>query len=608
MDWLSKRINLLRWFLSVTAFFVVFIQQIIEHTWLKDLSWPQHFASQLIFYGIVGPTVVWIALTWIARSVAERERASRQVALLHDLSQQLAAATDDELLQIVVRAPTQVVDAVGCSFTAVDDHTGQARLEAVWGLNSAYAEALQQRLATADAYRRCRHCVALRATLSQTCSVLVPEQAAAAGIASVICLPLARGEKFLGHLNVFLARTEPLPADKVRLLNAMAAEMVPAIEAARLRNRALATLYQVDQTIRARLDLDGLLTRILDQALDACEARWGAILLADESSGDLRSRVVRGDPILVRRIHELEEQFERTAETVIVPKLGAGKGANPGEIGSAVCVPLTVDEERLGLLCLGHAQPGRFTDRHVQLLSAIASQAALIVQNARLYARLERQAILEERARLAREMHDGLAQDLGYLSLKTQQAMRRLKRGQVEDVERELAEIRAAIRDLYVEIRTAIDGLRIPLHEDQPLVPALRTYAEAFTRQTGILVTVEAESPLPTLAPAVEAQILRIVQEGLTNVRKHAAAEHAWVRLCLESDALQVIVADDGRGFDPHVRPAPDHLGLQIMRERAQALGGRLHISSAPGRGTQVRVTVPLKYALPWQNESAFAS
>lgn len=183
-----------------------------------------------------------------------------------------------------------------------------------------------------------------------------------------------------------------------------------------------------------------------------------------------------------------------------------------------------------------------------------------------------------------------------------------LKRGQVEDVERELAEIRAAIRDLYAEIRTAIDGLRIPLHEDQPLVPALQAYAAAFTRQTGIQVTVEAEPPLFTLAPAVEAQILRIVQEGLTNVRKHAAAEHAWVRLCLEADGFHVIVADDGRGFDPHVRPAPEHLGLQIMRERAQALGGELHISSAPGHGTQVQVTIPLKFALPWQSESASAS
>lgn len=598
MDRLQERVDLLRWLLPVTAFIVVLLHQILEHTWLHRLPTSQHFATQVVFYGLAGPLVVWVMFTWIADSVAARERAMDQLATLRDFSRRLATTPDEHLLDTIVRFPAEILDAVGCSLMLFHDRSNVASVEATWGLSQEYADALHSQVNAETAYMRCHGCKALRATRADKCPALPSELTRAEDVQSVICVPLGRGDEIIGRLNVYLPSAEFPAKDKMHLLNAMAAEAAPAIEASQLRSRELSTLYHVDQTIRRRLgNLDGLLRQILQESLEACEAEGGAILLCREPDGSLDVRAAIPDSFSVGDTRALAALVaQRTAPFHIVdldvPENVAGRTRVIG-------VPMTVDHELLGVLYMTHVGTQGLSERQARLLSAIASQTGLIVQNARFYAQLESHAILTERARLAREMHDGLAQGLGYLNLKTQHALRRLQQERAGDAAAELAEIQAVVQDLYAEVRGAIDGLRQTCVSDGQFASSLADYIEKISRRSHIPMRLEMDDPTIELPPTTAAQVLRIVQEGLNNVVKHAGATQAEVKIQKSRAGLDVIIDDDGHGFDPdglsqvQRNPGLTHLGLQIMRERARALGGRLDIQSDARLGTTIMLHLP---------------
>jgi signal transduction histidine kinase len=210
-----------------------------------------------------------------------------------------------------------------------------------------------------------------------------------------------------------------------------------------------------------------------------------------------------------------------------------------------------------------------------------------------LFEQVRRLAILEERDRLAREMHDSLGQVLGFVNLKTKVAEDLIGRGRAADAGEELAQMRSAVQDAYEEVRQAILSLRSTPH-GQGLVPSLREYAGRLREQTGLDVRIESADGIQ-LAPAVEAQVIRIVQEALTNVRRHADARSVVVRFGREGDTVLVLIRDDGRGFDLAAVEAAKgmHFGLLTMRERAESIGGALRVRSAPGQGTAVEIRIP---------------
>jgi signal transduction histidine kinase len=557
MDRLRQRVDLLRWLLPLTALAIVTIHQVVEHTWLRHLPWKQHFATQFLFYGVMGPAVVWLLLTWISRSVAARERATNQLTALHDFSRNLATAADEDILDTIVRFSASKLGAVGSSLMLFDAQTSTVTVDATWGLS----DALPQDLLTRTG-----------------------------GVESVVCVPLERGGNLVGRLNLFFPTTDTLTADQLRLLSAMAAEAASAVEALRLRTRALQTLYDIDQRIRRRLDLDRLLHQILADAVEACGGAGGVVLLLNDQTGAFQTQASVPDAFVVDDSQLLVARISERRGIVQISDLDNGAGPDTGQ--TVVGVPMTVEEEVIGVLCIVHPPGQSLTDGQLQLLSAVASQTALIVQNARFYARLEGQAVLEERARLAREMHDGLAQGLGYLNLKVQQTLRRLEQERPEAVVRELHEVRAVVQDLYAEVRSAIDGLRIPFDVRQPFVTNLAVYAEKISAQAGISIAVDVGEPIAELPPPTAAEVLRIVQEALNNIVKHADADAATIEVRQAADGLCVVVRDDGRGFDAEAAERVGHVGLQVMRERAEALGAQLDIQSG-SNGTAVTLELP---------------
>jgi two-component sensor histidine kinase len=174
-------------------------------------------------------------------------------------------------------------------------------------------------------------------------------------------------------------------------------------------------------------------------------------------------------------------------------------------------------------------------------------------ENLRLQERLQSLAMLEERERIAREMHDSVGQVLGYVNTKAQAVKVLLESGKVAEAQRQLAQLEQAAREVYADLREAIVSLRTATSPDRRLIPALREYIGRFAELSGVqteLVT-EGDPSRYIFGPATELHLIRIVQEALTNVRKHAMARQAWVRFSLNEGGLVVIVADDGVGFDP---------------------------------------------------------
>jgi len=207
---------------------------------------------------------------------------------------------------------------------------------------------------------------------------------------------------------------------------------------------------------------------------------------------------------------------------------------------------------------------------------------------------------LEERERLARGLHDNLAQVLSYANMQAQAARELLAAGQTETVDFYLARLADATREAHADAREYILGVKTGISPEQGFPAALGQYLQRFGRTCGLdteLIIPEPEVLAEvSLEPTIEIQLLRIVQEALTNVRKHAHASSVWVRFAADGNQAQVVVEDDGRGFDPALLPTGDAqaFGLKIMRERAEEVEGSLEVLSAPGQGTRIAVRVPL--------------
>ena len=205
-------------------------------------------------------------------------------------------------------------------------------------------------------------------------------------------------------------------------------------------------------------------------------------------------------------------------------------------------------------------------------------------------------AVVEERARLSRELHDGLAQVTAYLLLRIDTVEGLIRSGRSHDATLELERLRASANDLYVDVRESISGLRAQVTE-KGLAAVLAAYGCEFGERHGIEVCIEADELPAALSPLTQLQLFGIAQEALANVRRHAGAGHIWVTLCCDAEGrVSLTVADDGRGFD--VQQWRDRLvpsfGITMMHERAVVLGGTMRVESGAGEGTRVIVRVPI--------------
>jgi signal transduction histidine kinase len=246
-----------------------------------------------------------------------------------------------------------------------------------------------------------------------------------------------------------------------------------------------------------------------------------------------------------------------------------------------------LNDEVDGGLLLAYEEPTLFTEEDQQTARSFADHAALAIANALLRSQAEELAVTAERSRLARDLHDAVTQTLFATSL-IADVLPRLWERNPEAGKQKLAEIRQLTRGALAEMRTLLMELRPAALEDVPLPDLLQQLSEAFTGRARVPVALEIDRSIQ-LPPHVKIGFYRIAQEALNNISKHARARTAQIQLSRTSGSVQMMICDDGIGFDPH-KIQPDHFGLGIMEERAQSVGAQYEMNSVLDNGTQVKV------------------
>jgi PAS domain S-box-containing protein len=275
---------------------------------------------------------------------------------------------------------------------------------------------------------------------------------------------------------------------------------------------------------------------------------------------------------------------------------------------AALIVPLIAQEELIGLFGLGSEKRDVFGTDQVKVVQELANSLAIAIRQAQLLESVRHQgqqlramtarlAEVEEveRQRLARDLHDMVGQNLNALGIDLNLVRAHLPEEIPELVRSRLDDSLALVQETTASIRRVMDDLRPPMLDDFGLVATLHWYGARFASRTGVAVTVRGEEPVPRLSATVENALFRVVQEGLTNVAKHARASQVTVTVAADDGAVRLVVADDGVGFEPAQVTAPNRQegwGLISMAERAEAVGGRFRLESQPQRGTRIIVEV----------------
>ena len=380
----------------------------------------------------------------------------------------------------------------------------------------------------------------------------------------------------------------------------------------RRQNRELLALHAAGIDVASELALDAVLKKVVDKARVLVGAKYGALSVIDDQSRiqsfvtsgiTNEERAAIGPPPIGHGVLGvvLREGQALNLDDIKHHPRSVGFPANHPHMKSLLAVPITCKGPFLGNLYLSDklSGDGSFTEDDKQSLARFAVQAAIAIDNAHLHAQVADLAVAEERIRIAHEMHDGLAQVLGYVNTKVQAADAYLKRGKTDEATQQLVELARSARQAYVDVRESIIGLRALPNRDRPLSEALQEFFDLWEEQSGISIHFSIDDEL-RLKPRIELQLVRIVQEALTNVRKHARATSVRVDIRQRSEDVIAVVGDDGVGFNQAARTRSEHprFGLTTMRERAESVGGKLAIESTPGRGTTITFSIPMRDAI----------
>ena len=395
-------------------------------------------------------------------------------------------------------------------------------------------------------------------------------------------------------------------AEDERDLVVLAAQAGVAIQNARLyqdagaRARRLEALRQIASAILSGTDPDEVLQLVTSSARALVGADL-ASLAGPAGPGQLR--VQAADGLHAERLlgssfpvqGSVSGEVVRTGKSVVVADAASDQrvrqpALRAGGFGAAVFAPLAVRGQVLGTLLVANAGGGRaFGEADVQLAETFAEQAAVALEHARLQRELRRLAVLEDRERIAKELHDGVIQALFAVGLGLQGTaafagdpdLRQRIGGAVDELDR-------VIRDL----RNYIFGLRPGILADRQLDQALQRLAAELEEKAGVVTVAEVDPEAAAGLAGVAADVVQLAREALANVGRHAAAATCRISLRRDGDRVVLEVDDDGRGFDPAgVRPGGQ--GLGNLRERAAALGGHAEVRSRPGEGTTVRIALP---------------
>ncbi|MDP8937417.1 MAG: GAF domain-containing sensor histidine kinase [Actinomycetota bacterium] len=368
---------------------------------------------------------------------------------------------------------------------------------------------------------------------------------------------------------------------------------------------ALAALADAVLGIAGDLSINTVLERLVAAARELVDARYAALGVPDGDGGFARFLTAGMTDAEVEALGPLPRTHGllgamlvdptpyRTPDVTTDPRFRGWWPAGHPVMRSFLGVPIVFKGDVIGAFYLTDKTSGQaFTDADEQMVGVLAAHAGVLMEHARLYEQSRELSILDERNRVARELHDATTQTLFSLRLAVETAAA-LMTTDPAGAAAELDAARALVDATFAELRALVFELRPPALDADGLVTSVRKHLEVAGRAHGLRVGLKATGD-EQLSPQTQREVFRILQEAVTNVLRHARASTLEVTLAFGGGGVAATVHDDGAGFDPGARLIRSRrLGLTSMRERARALGGRLTIESAPGQGTTVRVEVP---------------
>lgn len=518
-------------------------------------------------------------------SPARREDPALQTILA--LNRLIAAAVDEKtLIREALQLLSEQAEAVGAAYVPLDSNA--LPLEASF-YGEQPAEDLKEwveYLASPRVHGKCRSCRTREAV--ESCPLL---KEPFEGQFRLYCFPLQLGTQEYGLVTLFRKPSDPLTGGVQRATQLAADQLALALENLHLRTR--------EQQSRTRFpdqDMEDSFETLIKDELEHARALLGA---------DFVHLTVRS--VVEGRLHPFHsgsypvhgpDSFEALSGQVLESgrAIFSLKGVNKGEISlladyDLMAEPLPPREGELpGVLLAGKRDIPGFNPSQIEVFQGLTRHFALVIQNLLFLQEIKYRSILDERSRLAREIHDGLAQTLGYLKLQNAQLQRALGEGELETLDSLLEQHRQVIFEAYHDAREAIDGLQIdPGNED--FSSWVNKLAEIFAQSSGwdrVRIHLDQELEPP---PEIQVQLIRIVQEAFSNIRKHADASAVEVIGRADRGGLFMEIRDDGRGFSPEELEKISRHGLQGMRERAALIAADLHLESSPGAGTAVRLS-----------------
>ncbi|MDD5329170.1 MAG: type IV pili methyl-accepting chemotaxis transducer N-terminal domain-containing protein [Sulfuricella sp.] len=367
------------------------------------------------------------------------------------------------------------------------------------------------------------------------------------------------------------------------------------------KNQELAMLYEIAAFLNKPASVEDLCRGVLKKLMGVLVAQGGLVRLTAPDSDALYIIIHEG----------MSEKFVHEDECLTLGQCLCGESARDGTpvswdlnlepprplllrcrsdgFQSVSAIPIRSKKRVLGIFSLFYQEQRVLDSQEIQLLESIGQHLGIAIENQRLVLREREMAVSEERNLLAQELHDSIAQSLAFLNIQVQLLADSLRRGNATEAMDGLEQIREGVQESYDDVRELLVHFRTRVG-NADLASAIASALEKFEGQTGIKTTFKKSGGGPPLAPEYVIQLLHIIQEALSNVRKHAQATRVDVAMA-QSEEWRIVVADNGKGFAAGPKPGIDsdnHVGIKIMRERAHRIGAQLEIHSAPGEGTRI--------------------
>ena len=499
------------------------------------------------------------------------------------------AQNENELMDTALAEVAKLAGAIASSYAFVDER-GQPLPAFTYGpFPSEVLQSWADHLAMPETRRQCSKCQLMQADPGGICPSM---QGLIDQSLSVYCFPVYQGEHYTGVLHLYFAAGIDFPEEYRNSINELVHQLSSALHNTRLRNQELTTLRQLQLARIPKNELSELLTIVIEGFQNSLDINCCQLYVLPGVWGKENEILVgRGcsDCACAEELRMLGIQAINEKQNLgLTPVKDSGAYST-----RRFALPIILPDGQVAGAVMGDCKSQRsFSAIEMEGFNRVINQAARLIDSSQMIFRLQYEAVMQERSRLAREIHDGLAQTLAYLKLQTAQMRASMEIGNQDRLGELITQNQQALSAAYLDVRQVIDNLSVTA--SRGFYIWLEEISKNFEQTSNLELTRSFEAVEFNLMPEVEAQLIRIIQEALTNIRKHAKARQVFLCVRKSENNLVLEIIDDGEGFSSTDLPLVSRHGLAGMRERADLIGADFLVSSQPDQGTTIQLSIPL--------------